>query len=81
MGYMLRARMAPLSSFPRPGAGSLNFSQWELTLSPTDLSLSPYGNECWELSKIQSQLDSDKYEAKGHIVIKPFLTNGKYSHD
>lgn len=30
-----------------------------------------YGNECWKLSRIQSQLDRNKYEMKGHMMIKP----------
>lgn len=36
-----------------------------------------YGNECWKLSKTQSQLDSDKYEAKGHRWLGHLLTSGK----
>lgn len=44
---------------------------------PLHLSFFFYGNECWKLSKIQSQLGSDKYEMKGHMVIKPFTVQWK----
>lgn len=44
---------------------------------PLHLSFFHCGNECWKLSKIQSQLDSDKYEVKGHMMIKPFTDQWK----
>lgn len=74
---MLRARMVPLNNFPSLCAGNMNFSQWKSTQSPLHLSFFLYGNECWELSKIQSQLVSDKYEMKGHMVFKPFTDQWK----